>query len=94
MFLFHQAVLESLVRFGMSVVRQPHCAIKNKAQPSDPHCYEGDVKEGAPLASVIYDQSVLRQAQRILTDPSHVLYNEYSLLPFNKSSQTCIFHCI
>ena len=39
-------------------------------------------------------QSVLRQAQRILTDPSNVLYNEYSLLPFNKSSQTCIFHCI
>ena len=29
----------------------------------------------------IYEQSVLRQAQRVLLDPSHILQTEYELLP-------------
>ncbi len=30
---------------------------------------------------IIYEQAILRQANTIICDPSHVLYTEYELLP-------------
>ncbi len=38
------------------------------------------VKEQTPL-QIIYEQATLRQANKIVCDPSHVLYTEYELLP-------------
>lgn len=82
MFLFYQAVLESLVRYSLSawygnlsaqlkskLVRLIAVSMKVMGK-----------REYQPLQS-LYDQSVLRPAQRILADPAHVLYSEYNLLP-------------
>ena len=82
MFLFYQAVLESLVRYGMSawngnitvklkikLTRLVHMAMKVMG------------KNDYQTLQSIYEQTVFRQAQRIVTEPSHILHLEYELLP-------------
>ncbi len=82
LFLFYQAVLESLVRYGMpawydnlavqlktKLTRLVHTAMKVIGRSDHQSLQE------------IYDQSVLRQVKRSVTDPSHVLHPDYELLP-------------
>ena len=82
MLIFYQAVLESLVRYGITawfgnlpvqlktkLLRLIHTAWKIIG-----------VKEHLSMQS-IYEQASLRQANRIVSDTSHVLYAEYELLP-------------
>ena len=83
MFLFYQAVLESLVRYGMSswygnltaklktkLARLVHTAMKVIG------------KSDYQTLQSIYQQTVFRQAQRI--DPFHILHSEYDRVPHCK----------
>ncbi len=82
MLIFYQAVFESLIRYSITVwfgnlsvqlrtklFRMIHTAWKIIG-----------VKEQTSL-QIIYEQATLRQANKIVCDPSHVLYTEYELLP-------------
>ncbi len=92
MFLFYQTVLESVIRYGMSawfgnltvqlktkLARLVHTAMKVMGR-----------NEYQPLQST-YEQSVLQRAQRILTDPTHILHLEYELLPSGRRYR--VPHC-
>ncbi len=83
MYLFYRAVLDSLIRYGiqslygnLSVQLKPRlaCLVQTAMRIMEEN------KEQQSLQP-IYEQSVLRGAQRILADPCHVLYSEYELLP-------------
>ncbi|XDV21520.1 hypothetical protein PO909_026611 [Leuciscus waleckii] len=82
MWLFYSAVIESIVRYGITVwfgnltiqvksklARLVRIAVKTIGR-----------KEILSLES-LYEQSVLREAHKIVVDPLHVLYTEYELLP-------------
>ena len=82
MLLFYRSVLESLIRYGITawfgnlsvqlkskLIRLMHTAWKIIG-----------VKNHSSLQS-IFEQATLRQANRIISDPSHVLHDEYELLP-------------
>ena len=92
MFLFYQAVLESLVRYGMSswygnltaklktkLARLVHTAMKVIG------------KRDYQTLQSIYQQTVFRQAQRIVNDPFHILHSEYDLLPSGRRYR--VPHC-
>lgn len=82
MFLFYQAVMESFIRYGMTAwFGNLSTQSKSKLQ----HLVQTAMKvmewtEKFSLQS-IYEQSVLRQARRVLLDPSNILQTEYELLP-------------
>ena len=82
MLLFYRAVVESVLRYAITVwfgnltvkvksqiTRLTHSALKVVG-----------VRE-YPTLQVIYEESVLRQARRIIEDPTHFLHSEYELLP-------------
>ena len=82
MIVFYQAVVESLIRYGITawfgnlsiVLRAKLIRLMNTAWKII------GVKEYPPL-QVIYEQATLRQANKIVSDPSHVLHAEYQQLP-------------
>ena len=82
MLTFYNAVLGSLIRYGMAawfgnltiqsknmIGKVVKTAMKVIGLPNN-----------RPLQG-IYEEKVVRQAQRILDDPTHILFNEYDLLP-------------
>lgn len=92
MFVFYQAVLESLVRYGISVwFGNLTVQLKNKLNRLIQTAMKVMGRKDYQSLQTLYDQSVLRQAQRILTDPSHILYAEYELLPSGRRFR--VPHC-
>ena len=82
MFLFYQAVLESILRYGMSAW-YGNLSVQLKSKIG--RLIQSAMKvmgrsEKLPMQS-IYEQSVLRQAEKILSDQTHILHTEYQLLP-------------
>jgi len=82
MLLFYQAILESIFEYGITswygnltvqsksqIARQIKIAMKIMG-----------VKNYLPPQK-IYEQSVIRQAQKIVSDPTHILHPEFQLLP-------------
>ena len=95
MVLFYQAVLESLIRYGMSswygnltaklktkLARLVHTAMKVIGKSS----YQ-------TLQSI--NQQSVAQARRVVNDPSHILHSEYDLLPSGRRYRVpyCILNC-
>ncbi len=82
MYLFYQAVIESIIRYGITVwfgnltiqVKSKLACLLKIAMKTIGR------KEYLSLES-LYEQLVLREAHTILDDPLHVLHTEYELLP-------------
>ncbi len=96
LFLFYQAVLESIMRYGMAAwFGNPSAQSKSKLQRLVQTAMK--VMGGTENLSLqaIYEQSVLRQAQGVLSDPSHILYTEFKLLPSGRryTIPTCRLNC-
>ena len=83
MLIFYRASIESIVRYGITnwfgnltvklkseILRLVKTAGKIMGMSTPPN---------TPQA--IFDQATLGQAKKIVSDPSHVLYPEYRLLP-------------
>ena len=82
MFLFYQAVMESVIRYGMTAwFGNLSAQSKSKLQRLVQTAMKVMGRTEKLSLESIYDQSVLRQAQRVLSDPSHILHMEYELLP-------------
>ena len=80
--LFYRAVIESIFRYAISVWFG-NLTVKIKSQINSlvkTALKVVGVKEH-PTLQTIFEETVLRQARKITTDPSHVLYSEYDLLP-------------
>lgn len=76
-FLFYQAVVKSVVRYGMSAwYSNLTVQFKSKLARLVQHTMNVMGKTEHRSLQSIYEQSVLRQAQKILSDPSHVLHPE------------------
>ncbi len=82
MYLFYQTVIESIIRYDImvwfgnltiQVKSKLACLLKIAIKTIGR-------KEYFSLES-LYEQSVLREAHKILDDPLHVLQTEYELLP-------------
>lgn len=77
--------MESVIRYGMTAwFGNLSTQSKSKLQ----HLVQAAMKvmgrtDKLSLQS-IYEQSVLRQARRVLSDPSHILQREYELLPSSR----------
>ena len=82
MMLFYRAVIESVFRYAISVWfgnltltwksqinRLAHTAMKVMGV------------RGHSTLQTIFEETVLRNAKKIIADPSHILYSEYELLP-------------
>ncbi len=91
MFLFYQAVLESLVRYGMSAW-YVNLTIKLKTKLA--HRVQIAMKvigsNDHQVLQSIYEQTDLMQAHRIVTNPSRIFHTGYELLP---SRRYRVPHC-
>ena len=82
MFLFYQAVLESLIRYGMSSwYGNLSTKLKTKLARLVNTAMKVIGKSDNQTLQSMYEQTVLRQALRIVNDPSHILHSEFDLLP-------------
>lgn len=82
MFLFYQAVMESVIRYGMTAwFGNLSTQSKSKLQRLVQTAMKVMGRTEKLSLQSIYEQSVLRQARRVLSDPSHILHAEYELLP-------------
>ena len=80
--LFYRAVIESIFRFAISVWFG-NLTVKSKSQINrlaHTALKVTGVREH-PTLQAIFEETVLRQARKIIADPSHVLNSEYELLP-------------
>ena len=82
MFLFYQAVIESVIRYGMTAwFGSLSTQSKSKLQRLVQTAMKVMGRTDKLSLHSIYEQSVLRQAWRVLLDPSHILQTEYELWP-------------
>ncbi|XDV25684.1 hypothetical protein PO909_029559, partial [Leuciscus waleckii] len=82
MFLFYQAVMESITRYGMTAwFGNLSTQSKSKVQRLVQTAMKVMGRTEKLSLQSIYEQSVLRQARRVLLDPSHILQTENELLP-------------
>ena len=82
MLLFYQAVLESIIRYGITAW-YGNLSVQLKTQLNrlvQQAMKIMNVKNHAPLQT-IYEQSIMRQARKIVSDQTHILHAEYQLLP-------------
>lgn len=85
MFLFYQAVLESIIRFGMSAwYGNLSVQLKSKLHRMVQIAMKVIGRTDNFSLQSIYDESVLRLARRVLSDPAHILNSQYELLPSGK----------
>lgn len=80
--LFYHAVVESLLRYGISAWFG-NLTVQSKAQIT--RLIQTAMKimgvSQHPSLQAIFQQTITRQAQKIISDPTHVLHPEYQLLP-------------
>ena len=92
MTVFYDAVLGSIIRYGMAVwfgtltvqTRSKINKLVNTAMKTIGR------KDAIPLQA-IYEETVLSMAHRILNDPDHLLLQEYELLPSGRRFRTCSY---
>ena len=96
MILFYQAVLESIVRYGMSAwYGNLSIQLKSKLACLIRTAMKVMGRNEHQSLQSIYEQSVLRQAQRVVSDPCHILHTEYERLPSGGQYRLpqCILNC-
>lgn len=79
---FYNAVLESLIRYGMAAwygSLSILCKTKISKLVQNAMKIIGNTKY--PSLQSIFETSVLAQADKITKEPSHALFSEYKLLP-------------
>ena len=82
MLLFYRAVIENVFRYAISVWFGS-LTVKAKSQINSLANTAMKVMgvKKHPNLVVIFEDTVLRQAKKIIVDPTHVLHPEYDLLP-------------
>ena len=80
--IFYQAVLESLVRFGITVWFG-HLSVQLRSKLVRLMQTAGKIIGVRQLPSLqsIYEQAALKQAQKIVRDDTHVLHEMFALMP-------------
>ncbi len=80
--LFYHAVIESIFRYGISAWFG-NLSVHLKAQIT--RLTQRAMKimgvKQHPTPQALFEETVTRQAQKIISDPTHVLHSEYQLLP-------------
>lgn len=82
MLIFYQAVLDSLIRYGITArFGNLSAQLRNKLLWVT-HTVRKimGIREHSSMQRV-YEQAILYQANKIINDVSHVLHSEYKLLP-------------
>ena len=82
MLLFYHAVLESIIRYGITAW-YGNLSVQLKTQLNrlvQQAMKIMNVKNHASLQT-IFEQSIMTQARKIVSDQTHVLHTEYHLLP-------------
>ncbi|KAF7645183.1 hypothetical protein LDENG_00208800 [Lucifuga dentata] len=79
---FYKAIIESILHYGITVWFG-NLTVKLKSQINRLTGRAGEIIGQLPLSPLqeIYEESVLKQARKIVSDPNHVLHEEYELLP-------------
>ncbi|KAF7651619.1 hypothetical protein LDENG_00108420 [Lucifuga dentata] len=82
MMVFYKAIIESILRYGITVWFG-NLTVKLKSQINHLTGRARKIIGQLPLSPLqeIYEESVLKQARKIVSDPNHVLHEEYELLP-------------
>ena len=82
MLLFYHAVLESIMRYGITAW-YGNLTVQSKSQIA--RLVQTAMKimgvKKHPSLQNIYEQSIIRQAKTIVSDPTHILHPELQLLP-------------
>ena len=95
MLIFYQAVLESIVRYGMSAwYGNLNATLKAKLTSLTRTANKVIGRLDSQSLQALYEQSVLRLSQGILSDPSHILYPEFELLPHGRRYRAPIWRYV
>ena len=85
MILFYNAVLESLIRYGMAAWFGPLTVqLKSKVERLVKTAMKVMNRRDYPSLQSIFEKVMVNQAHKILDDPTHILHTEYELLPSGK----------
>jgi len=81
MIIFYQAVLESLIRYSITVwFGNLSVQLRTKLLQMIHTAWKIISVKGQTSLQIIYEQATLRKANKIVCNLSHVLYTEYELL--------------
>ena len=82
MLLFYHAVLESIIMYGITAW-YGNLTVQSKSQIA--RLLQTALKimgvKKHPSLQNIYEQSIIRKAHKIVSDPTHILHPEFQLLP-------------
>ena len=82
MLLFYRAALESIIRYGIAAW-YGNLTVQSRSQITSLVRTAMKIMgvRNHPSLQMLYEQSVTRQAQKIVSDPTHILHQEFQLLP-------------
>ncbi len=80
--LFYRAAIETIIHYGISTWFG-NLTVKFRSQLQNLIKWTGKIIGMLPPSSLqeIFEQTVMKQGQKITTDPNHILYKEYELMP-------------
>ena len=85
MTLFYNAILESLIKYGMAAWFGPLTVqLKPKLEGLVKTLLKVMNRRDYPFLQCIFEKVMLNQAHNILDDPTQILHNKYNLLPAGK----------
>ena len=90
MLIFYRASIESTVRYGI-ISWFENLSVKYKSEIFRLVKTAGKIMgmSAPPITpQVLFDQSVIGQAKKMVSDPSHILHREYRLLPSGMRYET------
>ena len=92
MMIFYKAVLESLIRYSITVwFGNLSVQLRNKLSRLIHAAGKITGVKEQVSSQTIYDQATLQKAYKIINDPSHILHSEFELLPSGRRFR--VPHC-
>ena len=86
---FYDAVLGSIIRCGMAAwFGTLSVQLKAKIAKMEKTAMKVIGRSNSPSLQSIFEKTVLSLANRVLSDPSHILSKEYELLPSGRRYRT------
>ena len=88
---FYDAVLGSIIRYGMAAwFGTLSVQLKSRIANMEKTAMKVIGRKDSPSLQSIFEKTVVSLANRVLSDPTHILASEYALLPSGRRFRACL----
>ena len=92
---FYDAVLGSFIRYGMAAwFGTLSVQLKSRITRIVNRSMKVIGRTNSPPLQTTFEETVLGLAHRVLSDPTHILYSEYELLPSGRRYRACRYKTV